>query len=52
VALKGSGITWTAPELDRFLSGPGKAVPGTAMLVVIADPRQRADLISFLRSQK
>jgi cytochrome c2 len=50
-ALKASGIAWTAPQLDRFLAGPGKAVPGTAMAVVISDPRQRADLIGFLESR-
>jgi cytochrome c len=50
-ALKASGVTWTAAELNRFLAGPGKAVPGTAMAVVIADPRQRADLIAYLESR-
>ena len=50
LALKASGITWTAAELNRFLSGPAKAVPGTAMAAVIADPRQRADLIAYLES--
>jgi cytochrome c len=49
-ALKASGITWSASELDRFLTGPGKMVPGTAMALVVADPRQRANLISFLQS--
>jgi cytochrome c2 len=50
-ALEASGITWTAPQLDRFLAGPGNAVPGTAMAIVISDPRQRADLIAFLESR-
>jgi len=51
-ALSGSGLTWTAGALDRFLAGPSKMVPGTAMQVVIANPAQRADLIAFLASQK
>ncbi|MEO8925678.1 MAG: c-type cytochrome [Caulobacteraceae bacterium] len=51
-ALKASAITWTFPELDRFLAGPGKAVPGTAMAVTLHDPRQRADLIAWLASRK
>jgi cytochrome c len=50
-ALQASGIVWTAPELDLFLSGPGKAVPGTAMPMAVPDPRQRADIISYLKSQ-
>ena len=51
-ALKASGITWGAAELDRFLAGPSKAVPGTAMAVTIHDPRQRADLIAYFAARK
>ena len=51
-ALKASGLTWSAAELDRFLGGPGKAIPGTAMSVTLPDPRQRADLIAYLASRK
>jgi cytochrome c2 len=51
-ALAGSGLTWTDAELDRFLAGPSKLVPGTAMQVVIANPAQRADLIRYLATQK
>ena len=51
-ALKASGVTWSAPELDRFLAGPGKAMPGTAMAVTIRDPRQRADLIAYFAARK
>ncbi|MGI8841576.1 MAG: c-type cytochrome [Caulobacteraceae bacterium] len=50
-ALKGWGRVWTAAELDRFLTGPAKDVPGTAMAVAIHDPRQRADLIAFLAAK-
>lgn len=49
-ALTRSGLTWTGAELDRFLAGPSKAVPGTAMAVVISDPAQRRDLIAYLRA--
>jgi cytochrome c len=48
-ALRDSGLTWTAPQLDRFLADPGGAVPGTAMPIKIIDARRRADLISYLR---
>lgn len=47
-ALKASGLTWTATNLDTFLTNPGKAVPGTAMPIRVSDPRQRADLIAYL----
>jgi cytochrome c2 len=51
-ALARAGLTWTAANLDRFLAGPGKLVPGTAMLIVIANPAQRADLIRYLATLK
>jgi cytochrome c len=51
-ALKGSGVTWTAPELDRFLTDPGKAIPGTAMPITVPDAKQRADLIAYFAAQK
>jgi len=51
-ALKGSGLTWTAANLDRFISGPTKLVPGTAMRVMITDAGQRKDLIAYLASRR
>ena len=49
-ALKASGLTWTPAEIDRFLQGPGKLVPGTRMVISIADAQQRADVIAYLGS--
>jgi cytochrome c len=50
-ALKRSGIIWTAVELDRWLTNPNARVPGNKMVVQVAnDPRDRADLIAYLRS--
>ena len=49
-AVRDSGVVWTAPELDRFLAGPSKALPGTAMPVSVPDARERGDLIAFLGS--
>lgn len=47
-ALKNAKLVWTKANLDRFLSGPAKMVPGTRMSVVISDPAQRAALIQYL----
>lgn len=47
-AMKAAGLTWTPTNLDKFLTGPTKLVPGTAMRVMIADPTERRDLISYL----
>jgi cytochrome c len=49
-ALKACGLTWTRPNLDKFLSGPMKMVPGTQMVVSIPDPAQRAAVIDYLAS--
>ena len=51
-ALKGSGLTWDKPTLDRFLSGPSKMVPGTRMLISVPDPKERAGLIAYLGGLK
>ena len=50
-ALKASGLTWTGPNLDRFLTDPRAMVPGTAMPILVADPAQRADLIAWFASR-
>lgn len=51
-ALSQAGLTWGGPELDRFLSGPAKMVPGTPMRATVADPADRHDLIAYLASLK
>ncbi len=51
-ALQASGLTWTPAELDRFLSGPAKLVPGTAMKLMLPDGAQRRDLIIYLASRR
>jgi cytochrome c len=50
-AMKASDIVWTARTLDRFLANPGRTVPGTTMgYAGIADPRERAALIAYLKN--
>jgi cytochrome c2 len=51
-ALTSSGLTWTAANLDLFLSGPAKLVPGTAMFGTVSNPDKRRDLIAYLATQK
>jgi len=51
-ALKGSGLTWTPANLDRWLAGPQKVVPGTAMTAVVPDPAERRELIAYLTTLK
>jgi len=50
-ALKGSGITWTASELDSFIADPAAKVPGTTMVAgAIADPTKRQAVIAYIES--
>lgn len=50
-ALKASGLTWTDAELDRFLTAPGRAVPGTTMAFAgLSRPADREAVIAYLRS--
>lgn len=50
-AMKTSGITWTATELDSFIADPTAKIPGTTMIAgVIADPAKRQAIITYLES--
>ncbi|HEY2658643.1 MAG TPA: c-type cytochrome [Caulobacteraceae bacterium] len=51
-AIKASGLTWSATELDSFLTAPNKKVPGTRMFINVTNPADRADLIAFLATLK
>jgi len=50
--LKKYGVTWDAQTLDEFLTNPSAKVPGTAMIGILADPQQRADVIAYLATLK
>ncbi len=50
-ALKASGITWTAAELDSFIADPAAKIPGTTMVAgAIADAAKRQAVIAYLES--
>ncbi len=49
-AMKASGIVWDAATLDRFITSPRDAVPGTRMpFGGIKDPAKRAQIIAYLK---
>jgi cytochrome c len=51
-ALRGrADLIWDEAAIDRFIADPAKAVPGTAMTFALADPRERADVIAYLKSR-
>ena len=49
-AMRKSRIVWDDATLDRFLADPLRTVPGTTMgYAGIQDPRERADLVAYLK---
>lgn len=51
-AMRSSGLTWTGDRLDAFLANPHEVVSGTRMTFRVANPEERAAIISFLRKSK
>ncbi len=50
-ALKSKQGPWTYEELNTWLTSPVKYAPGTKMLLAgVPDPKDRADLIAYLRT--
>lgn len=48
-AMAGSGITWNAQTLDRFITRPNEFLPGTTMVFVgVSKPKDRADIIAWI----
>ena len=47
-ALADSGIVWDSATLDRFLTSPMAAVPGTIMPMPVPDAGNRLDVIAYL----
>jgi cytochrome c len=50
-ALRRSGLTWNEDTLNRWLAGPAKLVPGTAMnFPGVPDERARGDIVAYLKA--
>ncbi len=49
-ALKATGWRWDDAHLDRYLTDPQAAVPGTLMPAKVGDAGQRRDLIAYLHT--
>jgi len=48
-ANESSGITWTVPELQKYLAAPQKVVPGTKMIFPgFHEPQKVNDVIAYL----
>jgi len=51
-ALLGSGLTWTAENLDAYLTAPTAVVRGTRMMAKVPQAADRADIIAYLASTR
>jgi cytochrome c len=49
-ALKDSKLVWNAETLDRFLTDPAMAVPGTTMPIPVPAKKDRDNLIAYFQS--
>jgi cytochrome c len=47
-ALRESGITWNAAELDAFLADPQGKVRGTRQPIRVTSDADRADIVAYL----
>ena len=45
-----SETVWTRSALRRYLSEPGREMPGTSMPVQVQDPKELDDLLNYLES--
>ena len=50
-ALKNSHIEWREETLERWLTDPQTMFPGAEMDFFVKNPRERADVIAFLKQQ-
>ncbi len=51
-AMKKSGLVWNAASLDKFLTAPAKAMPGTKMAIGVTDAAQRKAIVDYLATQR
>jgi cytochrome c2 len=51
-ALKGKGLTWTAANLDKWLTNPSAIAPGTVMSAAVPAKLDRDNLIAYLATLK
>ena len=44
------GVVWTRSSVRRFISDPGREVPGTLMQVRVQDSKELDDLLNYLET--
>jgi cytochrome c len=51
-ALKDFGVKWSTKSLNEFLMNPGSKAPGTTMVMVVEDDKERADVVAYIATLK
>ena len=52
-AMKASGVTWTEANLETYLSGPAKMIPGATMVLAPIPPADvRKNIIAYVATLK
>src|SRR6185295_13044053 len=49
-AMKSSGLTWDVATLVRFLASPTTVVPGSSMVIPVAQSTDRQNVIAYFQS--
>jgi cytochrome c len=49
-ALASSGVVWNDDTLARWLTNPEKFIPGQKMGISVSDPKDRDDLVAYLKT--
>lgn len=47
-AMKNANIVWTKANLDKYLAGPAKMIPGTRMMISLPDAAHRKAIVDYL----
>lgn len=50
-AVQNAGVTWSAENLDKWLTDPRKFIPGTRMPIRVLDANTRRDIIAYLERE-
>ena len=50
-AVKASGVVWNEANLDKWLAGPEKLIPGQQMNFIVPNDNDRRDLIAYLKKE-
>jgi cytochrome c len=49
--VKASGVVWNEDNLNKWLSGPEKLIPGQQMNFMVPNEKDRLDLIAYLKKE-